>query len=131
MAAGKAAVQVTGARELRAALKRMDKRLTDDLKDVHSDAGELVAERARHYVPYLTGRLHDTIRTDRRIGGVSVLAGRTSVPYAGVIHFGWPAHNIEPQPFLYEAIEDKADEVANLYALGIEVLVEKLDRETP
>ena len=122
---------MTGAKELRAALKRMDKRLTDDLKDVHQDAGELVAERARALVPYLSGTLHDTIRTDRRATGASVLAGRTSVPYAGVQHFGWPKHNIEPSPFLYEALEDKAGEVADLYALGIEVLVEKLDRETP
>ena len=63
--------------------------------------------------------------------GVSVLAGRSRVPYAGVIHFGWPAHNIEPQPFLYEALEDKREDVATLYGLGIEVLIDKLDRETP
>ena len=60
-----------------------------------------------------------------------MLAGRKAVPYAGPIHFGWPARNIEPQPFLYDALDDKADEVAHLYGLGIEVLVDKLDRETP
>ena len=130
MAAGKPAVQVTGAKELRRALKTMDHRL-DDLKDVHSDAGELVASRARQLVPYLSGALGESIRTDRRATGASVLAGRSRIPYAGPIHFGWPGHNIEPQPFLYEALEDRREDVANLYALGIEVLVEKLDRETP
>lgn len=130
MAAGTPAVQITGAKELRRALKNMDRRL-DDLKDVHSDAGELVASRARALVPYESGELESTIRTDRRATGASVLAGRSRVPYAGVIHFGWPGHNIEAQPFLYEALEDKREDVANLYALGIEVLVQKLDREAP
>jgi len=32
-----------------------------------------------------------------------VQAGRASVPYAGPIHWGWPARNIEPQPFLTDA----------------------------
>ena len=38
-------------------------------------------------------------------------AGRAAVPYAGVIHFGWAAHSIAPQPFLYDAADSRADEV--------------------
>jgi hypothetical protein len=51
--------------------------------------------------------------------------------YAGVIHFGWPRHNIEPQPFLYDALDKRFDEVTKLYELRIAALVQKLDRETP
>ena len=40
-----------------------------------------------------------------------VRAGRAAVPYAGVIHFGWAAHSIAPQPFLYDAADARADEV--------------------
>ena len=54
-----------------------------------------------------------------------------SVPYAGVIHFGWPRHNIEPQPFLYDALDRRSDEVIKLYEDRITDLVHKLDRETP
>ena len=108
----------------------MDDRV-NDMKAVHEDAGALVASRGRALVPRLSGALGDTIRHDRRVAGASVLAGRRTVPYAGVIHFGWPAHNIEAQPFLDEALEDSRDDVVRLYGLGIEVLIDKLDRETP
>ena len=128
--ASRPAVEVTGAKELRRALRRMDDRVSD-LKDVHDDAGALVASRGRAIAPHLSGALAGTVRHDRRVAGASVLAGRRTVPYAGVIHFGWPAHNIEAQPFLYEALEDSRDDVVRLYGLGIEVLIDKLDRETP
>ncbi len=51
--------------------------------------------------------------------------------YAGVIHFGWPRHNIEPQPFLYDALDKRFDEVVRVYEKRITDLVHKLDRETP
>lgn len=131
MAAGsRPEIEVEGARELRRALKNMDGRLKD-LKDTHQAAGELVASAARTFVPHVSGRLHDTIRTDRRAAGASVLAGRARVPYAGPIHFGWPSRGIEAQPFLYAAIELRRDEVAAQYVKAIDGLVRQLDREAP
>ncbi len=127
---GKAAVQVEGGPQLRKAFKKMGDRL-DDLKDVHAAAGEIVASEARSIVPVRSGVLADSIRTDRRAAGASVLAGRSRVPYAGVIHFGWPAHNIEPQPFLYEALDRRRDEVADQYERAVDDLVRKFDREAP
>lgn len=32
-------------------------------------------------------------------------AGRASVPYAGPIHYGWPAHGIEANPFVTDAAQ--------------------------
>lgn len=130
MAAGRPAIEVEGSRELRAALKRFDDRL-DDLKEVHADAGELVADAARPLVPVESGALLDSIRTDRRASGASVLAGRSTIPYAPPIHFGWAARNIEPQPFLYDALDSRRDEIAARYASGVGDLVQRLDRETP
>jgi hypothetical protein len=130
MAGGKAGVEVEGAKELRKALKRMDGRL-DDLKDTHKAAAEIVAAAARPLVPVRTGALLSSLRTDRRASGASVLAGRSRIPYAGVIHFGWPGHNIEPQPFLYEALDARREEVAEAYDRKIGELVRRLDREAP
>jgi hypothetical protein len=48
-----------------------------------------------------------------------------------VIHFGWPGHNIEPQPFLYDAIERRSGDVIVRYARGIDGLLERLDAELP
>lgn len=114
-----AAIQITGAREFRAALRQMDDRL-DDLKDVYREIGEVVAAEARQLVPSRSGRLGASIRAARRASGARVIAGRASVPYAGPIHFGWPSRPnqsrgwrggpIRPQPFLYDALDRRAGE---------------------
>jgi hypothetical protein len=131
MAAGKPAkIQVDGARELRRALKHLDAGI-DDLKDAHRDAGELIAEEGRTLAPYDTGELRGSIRPDRRANGSNVLAGGRRVPYAGPIHFGWPAHNIDPDPFLYDALDNRADEVRAAYAHNVEALVRRVDLEFP
>jgi len=127
---GKAAVTVEGGPQLRKAFKRMDARL-EDLKDVHAAAGEMVAGTARSLVPFDSGDLFDSIRTDRRAAGASVLGGRGRVPYAGVIHFGWPRRNIEPQPFLYDAVDQRREDVAAKYDDAVADLVRKFDREAP
>jgi hypothetical protein len=60
-----------------------------------------------------------------------VKAGGRLVPYAGPIHFGWPRHNIAPNPFIYDALDDRKAEVIDKYEAHIEALVEKVGRETP
>lgn len=127
---GRAGIEIVGARELRSGLRKLGDR-ADDLKDVHQDAGELVAGTARELVDVVSGDLRDTIRTDRRKSGASVIAGRASVPYAGVNHFGWPARNIEPDPFLYDALDQRRDEVVDRYRRGVDELVRKFEIETP
>lgn len=131
MAAGKPAITVEGGPQLRRAFKRLGDR-ADDLKDANQRAGEIVKSRASELVPRLDGDLAGTIRTDRRKTGASVLAGgRGGVVYAGPIHFGWAQHNIEPQPFLYDALADKRAEVIATYTLAIDELVIRFDVEAP
>jgi hypothetical protein len=130
MAAGKPAVQVHGAAEFRAAMKRMGADLSD-LTAINKAAAQPVAETARGVAPHLTGALAGTVRAGGTQKRGYVAAGRRSVPYAGPIHFGWPARNISPQPFLYEALDDRRTEVVEKYEAHIEALVEKVGRETP
>lgn len=128
---GRAAVEVEGAKELRKAFANLDDRL-DDLSDVNADAARIVEHEAESLVPVLTGRLRETIRTSRTKRSSAVLAGgRSLVPYAGPIHFGWRARNIEPQPFLYDALDHRRDEVVRRYEDGIDALVHRFDREAP
>lgn len=128
--AAPARVQVTGAKELRSAMKRMGADLKD-LTRVNKAAAEVVADTARRRVPVLTGRLRKTLRAGatQRTGTVS--AGSRLVPYAGPIHFGWPERNIEPQPFIYDALDERKGAVVELYEKRVEELIRKLDRETP
>lgn len=131
MAAGKAArVEVTGARELRLALKRMGADLKE-MQRTNKAAAQPVADRARQIVPHLTGTLSASIRPTATQKEGAVLAGSRAVPYAGPIHFGWPSRNISPQPFLYNALDDRRDEVLDVYSERVDDLVRRLDRMTP
>ena len=56
-----------------------------------------------------------------------VRLGNSKVLYAGAIHFGWPARRIKPQPFIYDALDGRRNEVAQLYATRIDQLVRRYD----
>jgi hypothetical protein len=126
----KPAIAVEGARELARALKGLEGGL-DDLKDVHRETGEIVAQEAKEIVPHRSGALGRSIRATRRRAGATVAAGRGRVPYAGPIHFGWRRRNIEPQPFLYEALDRRRDAVIATYHRGVDRLVSDAKRKMP
>lgn len=130
--AGKPAarVQVKGAAEFRRAMKGMGADLSD-LSKTHKDAAELVARDARSLAPFRSGHLVGSIRSKATRTRAVVLAGSDAIPYAGVIHFGWPAHGISPQPFLYDAADDRTNEVIDLYNARIEQMIRKVERTTP
>lgn len=128
--AGRTGVTVEGGPELQRALRKFGDRL-DDLKGVNQEIADEVAEEARDRAPVLTGRLRDSVRgrgTKRR---AYVQAGGRGIPYAGPIHFGWAARNIEPQPFLYDALDARRDDVFDRYDKQVVKLIRRLDREAP
>ena len=131
MAGAKPAIRVTGLKELRRAAAKMEAGV-HDLTEVGRGAAEVVQAEARNIVPVgESGELRRSLRTWARSGRSAVVAGKRRVPYAGVIHFGWPAHNISPQPFLYKALDRRYDEVVQVYEDRMAELVKRLDRETP
>ncbi len=130
MAAGKPAVKVVGAAEFRKAMRNMGADLKD-LTAINRRAAETVAEAARDGAPVLTGALRGSVKSRATQKRGSVQAGSKGVVYAGPIHFGWPARNIKPQPFLYDALDDRRDAVVDAYEQHIEALVQKVARETP
>lgn len=128
-AAGRPRIEVRGAKELRRALKSMG----DDLKDLtatNKEAAQIVEEAARQGAPVDSGALRGTIKTRASRASARIYAGSNSVVYAGPIHFGWPAHNIEPQPFLYEAADERAEAVFDIYNRKVEDLVRKVGAST-
>lgn len=130
--AGKPAarVQVRGAAEFRKAMKAAGADLKD-LKEANKAAAEVVATDARSRAPFRTGALIKSIRSKATKTYGRVMAGSDLVPYAGPIHFGWPAHGISPNPFLYDAADDKTSEVVSKYNSAVEAIVRKVDRMTP
>ena len=118
-------VSVEGARELRKALKTVGDEAKAGLKETNLEVAEIVARAAVTKVPAQSGALRETIRAAGAQTRASVKAGFKKVPYAGVIHFGWPARNIAPQPFLYDALDSRRGEVVDAYQSGMADLLKK------
>ena len=119
-------VEVQGARQLRATLKAAGDDLSD-LKDANAAVGSMVASAAAGLVPVVTGALAGTIRGTRAAGGASVKAGAASVPYAGPIHWGWPARNIKAQPFLTEAGRNTEPQWTQTYLDELEKIIARVE----
>lgn len=73
----------------------------EDLKDAFGDLAEQGERIAAQHAPVGSGRdphpgqLRDDIRGNRARNKAVVTSGRSRIPYAGAINFGWRAHNIE------------------------------------
>ncbi|HZX00360.1 MAG TPA: hypothetical protein VFF10_09880 [Trueperaceae bacterium] len=94
-----------------------------DMKDLMHSIGNLVVRAAK--VPVLTGRLSGTVRAGRGKTKAVVRAGGARTPYAGVVHYGWPARNIEPNEFLIEALNRERSDVLQALDAGLEELLRK------
>lgn len=90
-----------------------------------------VAGDAKRFVPVLSGNLAATLREAATKKSARVKAGggrgASGVQYAGPIHFGWPARRIKPQPFFYDAIDRRRDEIKQRYEKLVKDLIDKYD----
>jgi phage gpG-like protein len=112
MAASGLGLRVTGLRQVVRGLEKSGVAVTD-LKDAFSNVAAMGAQVMRGFVPERSGRLAGTVRGNRAKNKAVVTTGRASVPYAGVINFGWPSRGIEANPF-----QKKTDEAMEPVALG-------------
>lgn len=122
-------MQVSGAKELRKTLKQAGDDL-GDLKDVNQAVGNMVVSVARGNAPVRSGALAGSIRANRVAGGVSVRAGSGSVPYAGPIHWGWPARSIKAQPFILDAAQQTEAAWVALYEDGVNKILDRIEGES-
>jgi hypothetical protein len=117
-------IDASGLQALGRDLKKAGDGLDKELKKVGKDAAELVAVHARQStVPVRTGRLRGRIKAGATLKGGNVSV--SGLPYVGPIHFGWRRHNISPNPFLYEALDARADEVLERYGKGVDEVIAK------
>lgn len=119
-------VQVTGLKETVKSLKRFGVEVSD-LKAAFKRIGERVANEAKTLAPTKTGKLAGSVRAAQQQNKAVIRAGGARLPYAGVIHYGWPAHGIEPHPFLTDAIDSNRGESIAMLEQELKDLIQKLD----
>jgi len=120
----KPSIEVEGARQLKRALRQIEGG-SSDLKEIHAKAAKIVEDEAIARVPRRSGHLANTLRSSGIASGGVVRAGFAKVPYAGPIHFGWGKRNISPNPFLYDALDQRRMEVTGEYEYHVKKLIKK------
>ena len=69
-----------------------------ELKEVNRQAANIALPAVRNLAPRgKNGRLASSIRVGATQKAGVIRAGSKSVPYAGVINYGWPARRIKPR----------------------------------
>jgi len=104
VAAGGPVVTVEGVKRLARTLREFGVGL-DDLKDANAAASAMVAREGASRAPRRSGALAASVRGSRQAARAVVAVGGARVPYAGPIHWGWPARGIPRRPFVLEAAE--------------------------
>lgn len=99
---GSSHVRIKG---LRKTLRHLEQSGADaqDMRDLMFDLGSIVVKAAQP--PEVSGTLGATVRAGRGKTKAVVRAGGAKAPYAGVVHYGWPARGITAQPFLTDALQ--------------------------
>ena len=113
-------------KKIRGLLDEMDEQAArGELKNMNQEAAEIVRRRAVALVPVRSGHLRETLRAAGTQKSARVRAGFKRVPYAGPIHFGWAIRAIRPQPFLYDALDQRRHEVVQHYDRQLEALIKE------
>lgn len=124
------ALQVEGARQLRASLKRAGLSV-QDLKDAHRAVADLVKAEAHRRAPRSprgsnrgpSGSLARSLRPSGTQTAAQVRAGGKRLPYAGPVHFGHPRRHIRPNPFISEAAAATERTWTGTYLAALEHIV--------
>lgn len=122
-------IEVEGLKELQRALRRAkDEDLKKALKSSNKAAAQDVADEAQNIVPVKSGKLLESIKAGVELKSGYVKAGSGRVEYAGPIHFGWRSRNIEPNPFLYDALDNRREAIFAEYERDIDKITDRLNR---
>jgi hypothetical protein len=110
----------------------------EEIKATNKQIGQLVINKAKTYVPVVSGRLLKSLRAAALQNRVVIRGGSRAVPYANPIHWGWfydrnnfIYKNIMPNPFLTEALDYNRNEIFNKYATEMQQLIDKYTPPPP
>ena len=87
-----------------------------ELKEVNRQAANIALPAVRSLAPRgKTGRLASSVRAGATQKAGVIRAGRKTVPYAGVINYGWPARRIKPRLFVNNGVASTEGAWQRLY----------------
>ena len=114
------AFKVRGADELERTLHQAGQDVTD-LHVPNAKAGDLIVGAARARAPKRSGRLASSLAPVVSATAVTVAS---HLPYAGPVHWGWPARHIAAQPFLSDAATSTETTWAGYYETELDAILD-------
>ncbi len=104
-------VKVEGLKLLTRNLRKVSTDYVKELKEIHKKVAEPVAVVAARNVRSRSGRLAASIKAGATQKGGHIQAGKMSVPYAAVNHWGGYPGDYQGNPFLYDALKESEDSI--------------------
>lgn len=132
-------VNVRGLAELNRALKQLGPEVRAELKAANVEVGEMVANDAANIAYGLGGvaaKTAPSIKATKTQNGAGVAFGGAAYPFAGGAEFGsfrykqfqpWRGNGAGAGYFLYPAIRQDSDEIAETYMERLDDLIRKYD----
>lgn len=128
-------VRIEGLKGTVRRLKAFDVELPREVKTAGLEAAELVRARAVEFAPVgkaedrdqHPGALRATVRTSATATKAVVKVGNKARPYAGPIIFGWRAHNVSANAFIFRALDEERTAVLAEYEATIARLVHQVE----
>jgi phage gpG-like protein len=117
-------VNIQGIREVQTLLEKLGNELENN-SDLNKELSSTLAQKASAIAPRLTGALASSIVGNPSDRKAQILAGSAAVPYAGVQEYGWPAKNIQAQPYLTTAVNNNMSYIIAKYEDSIKDNIQK------
>ncbi len=120
-------IEVEGLKELRKKLRQVkDAGLNDEMKAIHAALAEEITRRALPNVPVDSGRLKASVRSSGTVRDAVGRAGKKSVRYAPIIHWGWPKRGIPRRQFLRDAAEVLERDIVERYDVAVSQMLDRV-----
>lgn len=124
-------VKITGLSKVQRDLKKLSTDALDlnktEFLSTNKAVAEIIINESRKNIPVVSGALAAAIKNKSTKKSAKVGTTYSQMPYGGPIHFGWPARGIRPNPFIYDAIDSRRDEVRDRYDSLVSSLIAKYD----
>ena len=124
VSAGGTTIKVTGLKDTLRALTAAGAE-ADDLRALMTTLAGIVATSAQPPARRQSGTMAGTIRPANQKQRAVIRAGSAAAPYTAVQHYGWPGHNISPNPFLTDAIARTTPQILAAFDQGISQLLKR------
>jgi hypothetical protein len=119
-----ASINIQGVQEVKSSLDKFEKDI-ESSSDTIQTLGKELASKASAIAPQKSGKLASSVGSKFENKSLQIYAGNETVPYAGVIEYGYPLRNIKEQPYLRPAVNNNMGLIEQKYNEQIEKSIKK------